>query len=366
MWQTHPILGWAFFIISDNILQKCFDCDRICVRKWANELFSNQFCKGERSLPIHREIAVIAGAEMPFQENWALRRCRYAPENGSKGRVCIAAGIHGDEMMGQLICFEIAAHILKEPEKLAGIIDIYPMLNPLGLDIGERMVPVGTRLDMNLAFPGSENGTPLEILCYQIMQDMLGADLVLDIHASTQFKSELYEVRMNEADAERLIPKARALCPELIWVYPAYAAYGSSLVSALGAAGTDALILEADERRRKPKEIAEGVVSGIFCKLKEMGIWVGETREIPDEIPIVRTREDICRVTCAIPGVYVPEDHIGKRVSEGEVLGCVVDALEGTIRETVKAPVSGLVFTQRSYSAVYPGTLIARIRKEPT
>ena len=303
---------------------------------------------------------------MPFEEKWALRRCRYAPEEGGGGRVCIAAGIHGDEMMGQLICYEVAARILKEPDRLAGVVDIYPMLNPLGLDIGERMVPVGTRLDMNLAFPGSENGTPLEILCYQIMRDMLGADLVLDIHASTQFKSELYEVRMNEADAERLIPKARALCPELIWVYPAYAAYGSSLVSALGAAGTDALILEADERRRKPREIAEGVVSGIFCKLREMGIWTGETRGVPEgEIPIVRTREDICRVTCVSPGVYVPEDHIGKRVRAGEVLGCVIDALEGKARETVKAPVSGLVFTQRSYSAVYPGTLIARIRKEP-
>ena len=317
-------------------------------------------------MAILREISVIAEADMPFDEKWAVRRCRYAPETGAKGRVCIAAGIHGDEMMGQLVCYEVAARIRKDPNCLAGIVDIYPMLNPLGLDIGERMVPVGTRLDMNLAFPGSETGTPLEILCHKIMTDMLGADLVMDIHASTQFKSELYEVRMNEADAERLIPKARALCPELIWVYPAYAAYGSSLVSALSAAGTDALILEADERRRKPLEIAEGVVSGIFCKLREMGLWTGKTREIPKDIPIVRTREDVCRVTCTIPGVYVPKDRIGGLVHEGDVLGCVVDALEGTVRETVKSPVSGLVFTQRSYSAVYPGTLIARIRKEPT
>ena len=315
-------------------------------------------------MAILREISVIAGAAMPFDESWAVRRCRYAPETGARGRVCIAAGIHGDEMMGQLICYEVAARIRKEPERLAGILDIYPMLNPLGLDIGERMVPVGTRLDMNLAFPGSENGTPLEILCHKIMADMSGADLVLDIHASTQFKSELYEVRMNEADADRLIPKARALCPDLIWVYPAYAAYGSSLVSALSAAGTDALILEADERRRKPREIAEGVVSGIFCKLREMGLWTGETRAIPQDIPVVRTREDICRVTCTQPGVYVPEDRIGGRVEAGDALGCVIDALEGAVREAVKAPVSGLVFTQRSYSAVYPGTLIARIRKE--
>ena len=41
------------------------------------------------------------------------------------------------------------------------------------------------------------------------------------------------------------------------------------------------------------------------------------------------------------------------------------DVLTGEIVETVVAPEEGLVFTERRYSAVYPGTLIARLcRKE--
>ena len=129
----------------------------------------------------------------------------------------------------------------------------------------------------------------------------------------------------------------------------------------------DAVILEADERRRLPQEIAAAVVDGIFCKLKEMGIWTGDAIDAPAasaNIPTVYTREDVCRVACEFPGVYVPEDRIGTRVEEGQVLGTVIDALEGAARETVKAPCAGLVFSQRSYSSVYPGTLIARIRKE--
>ena len=114
-------------------------------------------------------------------------------------------------------------------------------------------------------------------------------------------------------------------------------------------------------------EIAAAVVDGIFCKLKEMGIWTGDAIDAPAasaDIPTVYTREDVCRVACEFPGVYVPEDRIGTRVEEGQVLGTVIDALEGAARETVKAPCAGLVFSQRSYSSVYPGTLIARIRKE--
>ncbi|MFQ9446206.1 MAG: succinylglutamate desuccinylase/aspartoacylase family protein [Christensenellales bacterium] len=115
------------------------------------------------------------------------------------------------------------------------------------------------------------------------------------------------------------------------------------------------------------RKIAAAVVDGIFCKLKEMGIWTGDAIDAPAasaDIPTVYTREDVCRVACEFPGVYVPEDRIGTRVEEGQVLGTVIDALEGAARETVKAPCAGLVFSQRSYSSVYPGTLIARIRKE--
>ena len=106
------------------------------------------------------------------------------------------------------------------------------------------------------------------------------------------------------------------------------------------------------------------LVGGIFCKLAEMGLWTGETDRQPraqEEIPCIRQAEDVLRLTCEHPGVYVPADCIGEWVEPGQSLGQIIDALEGVVREDVKAPCAGLVFSQRSYSAVYPGTLIARL-----
>jgi len=322
-----------------------------------------------KGLAIIREITTVASVAMPVAEAWRVKRCRYAPKGESAGRLCIATGIHGDEMMGQLIVFGVARRITAQPEHLHGIVDIYPMLNPLGLDCGSRMVPSTAQLDMNRAFPGRPDGTALESVCWRVLEDMKGADLVLDIHASTQNKSELYEVRMNNPGAEALIEQARALCPELIWVYPDSNLYSGSLTGTLGTMNTPALILEADERHRRPHEIAERVVEGIMCKMTDMGLWTGDcalkTPELKD-IPCIRTEEEICVITCETPGVYVPLDHIGKTVAEGQLLGTVIDALEGKVREEVRAPSGGLVFSQRSYSAVYPGTLIARVKKEVT
>ena len=303
---------------------------------------------------------------MPIGEKWTVSRCRYQANENAKGRLCIASGIHGDEMMGQLVIYGVAQRIMAHPECLAGTVDVYPMLNPLGLDIAERMVPAGTRLDMNRAFPGAKNGTPMEAMCHHIMEDMLGADLVLDVHSSALNKSELYGVRMNARDADRLLEGAKALCPEMIWVYPGKRAYDAQLTSALSAAGTPAMILMANECSRYPREDAGKVVEGIFCKMKEMGIWTGETAAKPErEIPCVRTPQDLCRITCTKPGMYVAQYRLGEWIEQGDTLGEIIDALTGDTLEEVLAPAAGLVFTQRSYSAVYPGALIARLcRKE--
>ena len=83
---------------------------------------------------------------MPIGEMWTVNRCRYRSEDGAGKRLCLATGIHGDEMMGQLVVYSVARRIMEEPQHLHGTVDIYPMLNSLGLDIGERHVPASTRL----------------------------------------------------------------------------------------------------------------------------------------------------------------------------------------------------------------------------
>lgn len=315
-------------------------------------------------MSVVKEISTIASISMAVEEKWTVRRCRYAPSEGAAGRVCLSTGIHGDELMGQLIAYRVAGRILAQPECLHGIVDIYPMLNPLGLDIGERMTPTMNHLDMNRAFPGAKDGTAMEAVCYAVTQDMLGADLALDIHSGTMGKSELFEVRLSAGHADELMSGARALSPDLIWVLPDRTNYNATLAAALCDMGVPAMTLEVEEHRRQPRAAADRVVGAIFCRLTQMGLWTGEAAPLPAsdaDIPCIRTGEDVCRVSCELPGVYLPEDRAGQWVTAGDKLGTIFDALTGEVRETICAPVDGLVFSQRSYTPVYPGTLIARM-----
>ena len=318
-------------------------------------------------MAILKELTDVASVKMPIGETWTVSRCRYSSDDGASARVCLATGIHGDERMGQLVLYDVAQRIKAQPQHLHGTIDMYPMLNAIGLDIGERTVPASMKLDMNRAFPGAPDGTALENICYAVVQDMKGADLVLDIHTSSQITSELYGVRIHEKHADTMHACAVSLCPEVIWVLPDKPVHNASLTGALTQENTRACLLMVDERRLRSQMVVDQVVDGIFCMLRNMGVWTGETKTAPakESIPCRWEDKDVCRVTCTRPGMYVPNEVIGGCVKEGDVLGTIFSALEGEPVETVIAPEAGLVFTQRRYSAVYPGTLIARLcRKE--
>ena len=61
------------------------------------------------------------------------------------------------------------------------------------------------------------------------------------------------------------------------------------------------------------------------------------------------------------PGIYLPKASIGDKVEEGEVVGQIVDPLTGAVRQEMKAPIKGMVFTVREYPIVYSGSLLNRI-----
>ena len=120
-------------------------------------------------------------------------------------RICIVTGIHGDELEGQYVCYELMRKINEKIENLHGIVDIYPTLNPLGIDSVHRGMPTFD-LDMNRIFPGSENGAMAEYMAAKVIDDIKGADMCIDLHASNIFLKEAPQVRISEETKEKLLP----------------------------------------------------------------------------------------------------------------------------------------------------------------
>lgn len=307
-------------------------------------------------------IETVASVGLPIDEKLEIKKNRIVPLTpltGREKRISVVTGTHGDELEGQFVCYELSRRIKENIIHLKGIVDVYPALNPMGIDSITRGIP-GFDLDMNRIFPGSEDGSMAEHIAAKIVSDIEGSAACVDIHASNIFLTEVPQIRISEETGETLVPLAKTMNIDLIWVHGAATVLKSTLANSLNTIGTPTLVVEAGVGMRITREYGTRITDGIFCLMKELGIWDGDT--IEPKKPIVSSDPDeVSFLNAPVSGIFLPRVKHCDYVKEGDAVGDIVDPLRAEILDTMYAPSDGMVFTIREYPVVDEGSLIARI-----
>lgn len=296
---------------------------------------------------------------MPVDEEFRIVKNHLT--HGKGKRICIVTGTHGDELEGQFVCYLIAKMVREHPERLHGTVDIYPALNPLGIDSMQRGVPAFD-LDMNRIFPGNVRGSMIEKVAHDIYTDLSGADMVIDIHASNIFLREIPQVRISEATASTLVPFAKQMGIDFIWIHQAATVLESTLAHSLNSTGTPCLVAEMGVGGRISHSMCQHLVDGIQNLMFHMGVWSQQ----PDpslirESVVCEGPDSVSFLNAATSGVFVTQIHNDVQVRQGQSVGQIISPLTGQILSEVIAPCDGLLFTIRAYPMVYEGSLLARI-----
>lgn len=327
-------------------------------------------------------IKVVESLNFPVEEQFRIRKNRILPlgyaedEDGnvvreSDGaaagpdsglrRLSIVTGTHGDELEGQYVCYEVSRRITEHIECLKGIVDVYPALNPLGIDSLERGVP-GFDLDMNRIFPGNTDGSMIEHAAAGIVQDLTGSDMVLDIHASNLYLTEIPQARISELFREELLPYAEQLNLDFIWIHGAATVLEATLAHSLNSIGTPTIVVEMGIGLRLTQAYGRQLTDGIFSLMEYMGIWIGGS--IEPRQPIVSGRnDDVEYLNAPVSGVFIQHIEHNSFARIGDVIGEIVDPLRGKSLCEIKAPCTGLIFTLRDFPMVDEGSLIGRMLK---
>lgn len=310
-------------------------------------------------------IKTVAQVGLPVDETLYIKKRRIAPAGKTKGlkRISIVTGIHGDELEGQYVCFELARRIEENIDKLTGIVDIYPAMNPLGIDSITRGIPAFD-LDMNRLFPGNIDGNMTEYLAAEIIKDVSGSDLVVDIHASNIFLTEIPQIRINELHEDILVPFAMKSNVDFIWVHGASTVLESTFAYSLNDTNTPCLVVEMGVGMRITKEYGEQMVDGIFSLMKELGIWSGKVPKVRKPI-VSKDYEDVSYLNASVGGLFIQDVHHWEKLKKGDLIGRIIDPLSGKVLDKVISPVDGILFTIREYPIVDEGSLVGRLlRKE--
>lgn len=301
-------------------------------------------------------IESVASALLPVDEIYMIKKNRIQYGNSRK-RICIVTGTHGDELEGQFVCYQLQK-ILNSRKDINGIIDIYPSLNPLGMDSMNRKVPFFD-LDMNRIFPGDKEGSLVESVAYDLVSDLKGADLVIDIHASNVYLKEIPQIRINETQADNLIDLAKHMNVDYIWIHSASTVLESTLAYTLNDMDTPTLVVEMGVGLRITEDYGNRLVDGILNTMKYLGMLTDDVPNVKQ--PIISLDKNVNFLNAKYAGLFLPSTDHDNFVEKGMLIGQIVNPLNGEILDNIYSPCDGLLFTLREYPLVNEGSLIGRI-----
>lgn len=307
-------------------------------------------------------IETVMTAQMPVGLPIKIKKNRLEPDTIQENmpRLSIVAGVHGDELQGQYICYELIRRIKKERENLKGIVDVYPCVAPMALEIRKRNAPGA--LDMNAMFPGSHHGHTIEYMAAEVIEDLKGSDFCIDIHSSDIFIRELPQIRVPENAGKKVTELAQKSGIPVLWMNSnSSSVWEGSLAYSLRRKGIPNLVIESGIALKIDYEYCKKVIDGIFRMMKELEVFEGEVS--PTKKTVTVKKNDVEVIHCNTSGIFIPKIQIGSFVRENQVLGCIVRPILGAELEEVKSSCDGMIFSLREYPAVCEGELLARICK---
>lgn len=307
-------------------------------------------------------IETVMTAQMPVGLPIKIKKNRLEPDTIQENmpRLSIVAGVHGDELQGQYICYELIRRIKEERENLKGIVDVYPCVAPMALEIRKRNA-LGA-LDMNAMFPGSHHGHTIEYMAAEVIEDLKGSDFCIDIHSSDIFIRELPQIRVPENAGKKVTELAQKSGIPVLWMNSnSSSVWEGSLAYSLRRKGIPNLVIESGIALKIDYEYCKKVIDGIFRMMKELEVFEGEVS--PTKKTVTVKKNDVEVIHCNTSGIFIPKIQIGSFVRENQVLGCIVRPILGAELEEVKSSCDGMIFSLREYPAVCEGELLARICK---
>ena len=295
---------------------------------------------------------VIVSLAAPFRDAVEIHRLRFGVPGTGK-HIAIVSGLHGNEVGGICAVNQLIATI--KASQIVGCIDVYPVINRMGLDDSSKINPLDHR-DINRWFPGHSEGSASERIANAVFASLEPCDAVVSVHTGAEHIFDIVQVRCLSEDVEMY----KTLGAPLVWVRPEVdgrvsllgqcRSRGQSIMYLTGGRGNS---LDLDSVAMMRSVLLSwlrtlGVVSDVFLPSENSLTLVGSMTEIRSNYG----------------GLFIPSVNIectGVRVKKGQILVTVQHVVGGEILEVMEAPFDALVTSVRVNPVAYPHELILRL-----
>ena len=276
-----------------------------------------------------------------YRDNFRIRGYRFG--EGTK-TIAIVGAMRGDEVQQLYVCARLVS-FLRDVEKEGGIlpgrtVTVIPTAIGASMNVGTRLW-APENMDINRCFPGDAAGSTTERIADGLFSTLKLYRYGIQLTSFYQPGSFVPHVRVMDTGRQN---------PELgcefglpyVYVRKPRITDRTTLNYAWQFSGTQAFSLYAGKTHEIDETAAEQTLRAIIRFLNTRGIIRSENS--PGHTASVITEEDLTQVSAGTAGLLRRVKFAGAHVRRGEQLAFLLSPTDGSVREVLKTPATGVLF----------------------
>ena len=286
-----------------------------------------------------------------------------------KKTIAIVSGVQGNHLNGIYLCSRLIRFLNSvesgnEPGYyLKGVIKIIPTINLPAIQEGKGLWSFHD-LDMNLAFPGNDQGeVPEQIaatVCRQTNDSQFG--IILQ-SGDTHYDDAPHLLCLNPDGLAKnfarslAIKNAREPKTSSAFRFCLYDQWVDQMITSV--------ILSAGKPNHLDIPLCENILPGLINSLLWSGV-LGNNQKKPIKYQMKFNRQSNEEfVTSHAGGFFIPTVKLGSEVTKGQKIGEIVDMHSNTTLESILSSSNGYLVTLRHHPMVYQSELLATLLGKP-
>ena len=264
---------------------------------------------------------------------------------GKGEKTCAVMGaLRGSEIQQLYICARLVA-LLREVERDGGIqpgksVLVVPTAIGLPMNVGDRLWSP-ENMDINRRFPGNSEGATTERIAAALFDKLKSYKYGVQLTSFYQPGEFVPHVRMMKTGRQN--PElGREFGLPYIYVRTPRISDQTTLNYCWQLAGTQAYSLYAGKTQEVDESAAEETLRAIMRFLNRRGVIRSDITA--GSAASIIGNDDLLTVSSSAAGLLRRVKHAGAHVRRGEQLAFIINPLDGSVKEVLKTPATGMLF----------------------
>ena len=288
----------------------------------------------------------------------------YSEPIQAENSAAIVGAMRGNEHQQLYICSKLSARIA-ELEEAGDIVPgksilIVPSVNYSALNASHKYW-LSDDSDINREFPGNPEGPATSRLAYALLQELRTYTYGIQFPSFYMRGRFIPHVRMMKTGHEST-NLANLFGLSFVMVNELRAFDEGTLNYNWQLSGTEAFSLYSGGTSRINDEYAEVAVSAVLRFLSRMGII--RYNSMGGYISAIIDEDEMVSIKSEAAGFFKRLTNVNREVRRGDVLGEIIDPMDGHILSRVLSPTDGIVFYMQDAPLIYQNVILARIIKK--